>query len=98
MALPTSDELDELALRFSLGTRVECRAADAWRPGTIVQHFYTQASFQGRYAPYQIRLDDGRLIYAPKDEDTCIRAATQEDEESMDATAERALAGGLLTL
>ena len=53
--LPTEEEIDALALRFSLGTRVECKTADAWRPGTIVKLKYTQPSFQGHAAPYQIR-------------------------------------------
>ena len=86
--LPTEEEIDALALRFSLGTRVECKTADAWRPGTIVKLKYTQPSFQGHAAPYQIRLDDGRLIYAPRDNGACIRAATDEGEASQDEADE----------
>jgi len=35
-----------------------------WAPGTIVAHHYREASFDvGYYAPYQVRLDSGGLIY-----------------------------------
>jgi len=66
---------DKVQLRFKVGDRVECNCG-AWTVGTIVKLFYTQSSFPaGKCAPYQIRLDDGRLIYSPADEDRVIRAA-----------------------
>eukprot|EP00965_Chrysotila_dentata_P242179 6204736-Pleurochrysis_carterae.AAC.2 len=66
---------DKVQLRFKIGDRVECNCG-AWTVGTIVKLFYTQSSFPaGKCAPYQIRLDDGRLIYSPADEDRVIRAA-----------------------
>jgi len=35
----------------------------------VVKLFYTQSTFPANQcAPYQIRLDDGRLIFAPADE------------------------------
>ena len=30
---------------------------------------------QGVVAPYQVKLDDGGLIYCPADQDTCVRRA-----------------------
>lgn len=50
-----------------------------------------QSSFPpGTYAPYQVRLDNGKLIYAPIDEDRVCRAYTGaaaadylEDEEEL---------------
>jgi hypothetical protein len=45
------------------------------------------------YAPYQIQLDDGRLIFAPQDTDELIRVEgsvtyTDEDMAAADAEAE----------
>ena len=38
-----------------------------------------QSSFPpGTFAPYQVRLDNGKLIYTPKDEDGVCRAYTDE--------------------
>jgi len=64
---------DTVQLRFKVGDRVECNCG-TWAQGTIVKLFYAQKSFpEGKVAPYQIRLDDGRLIYSPMDEDRVIR-------------------------
>jgi hypothetical protein len=42
--------------------------------GTVVKLFFTQPSFPpNQCAPYQIRLDEGRLVYAPADKDGSIR-------------------------
>ena len=60
-------------LRFTVGTRVECNCG-GWEPGTVVKLFYREPHFPaGFVAPYQIKLDDGTLIYAPDDEDGTIR-------------------------
>ena len=69
-------------LRFDLHDRVECSYYDpctrrsVYAPGTIVQVWYREEEWPTKCeAPYQIRLDDyGALIYAPFDEDGCIRA------------------------
>jgi len=69
---------DTVTLRFRVGDRVECNCGQ-WSQGTIVKLFYTQSSFPaGKCVPYQIRLDDGRLIYSPADEDRVIRLAPEE--------------------
>jgi len=85
-------------LRFPLGERVECNIG-SWTPGTVVKLFYTQKSFPaGKYAPYQIRLDDGRLIYSPADEDRVIRKVGPDpgksalvDEEEVERPEEEKL-------
>jgi len=85
-------------LRFPLGERVECNIG-SWTPGTVVKLFYTQKSFPaGKYAPYQIRLDDGRLIYSPADEDRVIRKVVPDagksalvDEEEVERPEEEKL-------
>ena len=57
----------------------ELFVAGSFEPGTIVALWYTQCSFPaGKCAPYQIRLNDGRMIYAPMDKDHVIRADPAE--------------------
>lgn len=68
----------DVELRFSVGDRVECRVArgsDGWAPGTVVAHWFRNPDWPpGKYAPYQIKLDDSEnLIFAPKDRDDVIR-------------------------
>lgn len=76
------DEQNMPKLRFVLGQRVECRvgpdAVTGWAPGTVVQLWYREANWPpGSWAPYQIQLDDGRLIFAPQDVEQVIRSGPQ---------------------
>ena len=78
-------DVDSITLRFPVGTRVECNCGQ-WKAGTIVKHFYTQRSFpEGMCVPYQVLLDDKKLIFAPADEDRVVRQLFDEpgirDEE-----------------
>ena len=75
-------EPTRMELRFGVGERVEC-FCDGWMPGTVVRQFYshTHPSLAphpslagGKVVPYQIELDTGTLVYAPADDDRCIRA------------------------
>ena len=67
----------DVSLRFAVGARVECARGDTWAPGRVIKLHYHEAGFEpGFFAPYQIELDDGGLIYAPDDDDNCIREAT----------------------
>ena len=69
-------------LRFRPGSRVECKIRDSsaanggFHPGTVVGTFYREDHWRpGLCAPYQVKLDGERkLIYAPADNDSCIRA------------------------
>jgi hypothetical protein len=76
---PIDDEAGEMPqLRFSMGTRVQCRigpdAIKDWADGTIVLLWYREANWPpGSFAPYKIKLDDGREIFAPGDMDQIIR-------------------------
>ncbi|CAK0835505.1 unnamed protein product [Prorocentrum cordatum] len=55
-------------LRFPIGTQVLCQTGEGWQLGTIVDHWYTQKGFPaGFFAPYQVRLDSGTLIFVPED-------------------------------
>lgn len=65
-----------IALRFPLGARVECKAEHKWTTGTVIAYWYTQSSFpKGMCVPYQVELDNGKLMYAPRDDDNHIRAS-----------------------
>ena len=68
-------------LRFPIGTRVECNTGD-WVAGTVVKQFYVEKSrfAQGMCVPYQVKLDDGRVIFAPYDRDNIIRRVAQTVE------------------
>ena len=77
MSIRIADK-DTVQLRFPIGTRVECNCG-AWKAGTIVRHFYTQSTFgEDKCVPYQVQLDEGRLIFAPKDEDEVVRLLIAE--------------------
>lgn len=55
-------------LRFDVGTRVLCRTGEGWEVGQIVAQWYHQRTFPpGYYAPYQVQLFNGPLIFVPKD-------------------------------
>ena len=68
--------------RFAIGDRVECRTGRTeWTPGTVVALNYRDDQMpQGLVAPYQIDLDNGRLIWAPKDDDCVIRIVCTDEE------------------
>ena len=70
----------KLKLRFAIGDRVESKLQD-WQPGTVVEQFYVQEGFAaGTCMPYQVALDDGRLIFARQDEGHTIRALLVEPD------------------
>jgi ankyrin repeat protein len=55
-------------LRFPIGGKVLCQTSNGWEPGTVVDHWYTQEGFPPNFfAPYQVQLDDGTLIFVPED-------------------------------
>ena len=71
-------------LRFGLLARVECHVynkndEEEWEPGEIVHLWYHEPCFldydhlPADLAPYQIKLDCGRLVYANRDDDFHIR-------------------------
>ena len=69
--------------RFQVGARVECcfRGAEFLK-GTVVQHHYNGGEWDfGVFAPYQVELDNGGLVFALEDDDDCIRAAAPESSD-----------------
>ena len=70
-------------LRFMVGSYVECRVGPdpvtGWAPGRVKTLLYREPNWpEGYHAPYQIELDDGRLIFAPQDTDKVIRPGVGE--------------------
>jgi len=66
------------ALRFNIGTKVECRIGPdpvtGWATGVITQLWYREEQWpQDSFAPYRVLLDDGRSIYVPGDLDSIVR-------------------------
>merc|ERR1712022_28737 len=70
--LSTSENVEKRFknLRFAKGDRVKCNTGSGCLAGEVVQLMYREA---GVIAPYQVKLDDGKLIYAPEDNDMLIR-------------------------
>ena len=58
--------------RFDVGTDVYCNYEENWARGVVVAHHYRELEDMNAVHPYQVRLENGRLIYAPDDDDTCI--------------------------
>ena len=73
----TAEAVEDKALRFAVGARVACntgRTADGWESGAVVKLYHRESDWpEGEVVPYQVRLDDGTLIYAPLDVDGCVR-------------------------
>ncbi|KAH8063545.1 pyridine nucleotide-disulfide oxidoreductase [Aureococcus anophagefferens] len=69
------------------------RTADGWESGAAAKLYHREADWpEGEVVPYQVRLDDGTLIYAPLDVDGCVRL---RPSDGLDAdAARRALASG----
>jgi len=62
-------------LRFKIGDKVACNTGSReWSKGTVVALMYRDEFMEpGMVAPYQVKLDNGDLIYAPADEPFLIR-------------------------
>ena len=61
-------------LRFAVADDVECNLGGMWATGTVVELMYREPGMpQGVVAPYQVKLCDGTLIYAPSDANEVIR-------------------------
>ena len=76
LATPELVEKKRKMLRFSVGDAVECRTGrEEWSKGRVVKLFFREEGMApGMVAPYQVELDDGKLIFAPRDTAALIRA------------------------
>ena len=83
LATPENYQKKIDSLRFKVGDAVECRHASGWLKGTVVKHLYREDdSPPGFMAPYQVKLDNGTLIYAPVDTEDVIRGAAPAGGEA----------------
>eukprot|EP00316_Scyphosphaera_apsteinii_P023109 CAMPEP_0119341044 /NCGR_PEP_ID=MMETSP1333-20130426/101524_1 /TAXON_ID=418940 /ORGANISM="Scyphosphaera apsteinii, Strain RCC1455" /LENGTH=598 /DNA_ID=CAMNT_0007352919 /DNA_START=35 /DNA_END=1831 /DNA_ORIENTATION=- len=70
------------ALRFAVGDEVECNVGE-WISGQVVRLWYKENHWEpGRVVPYQIRLSDGKLIFAPLDSPLLVRALHQKERDN----------------
>lgn len=67
---------NESTLRFKIGARVRCKICCSWAIGHVIRLNYRENDWkEGQYAPYQVRLSDGGLIYVPRDSpEICMSA------------------------
>lgn len=75
---PVGEPTEMPELRFDMGTKVLCRIGPDeekdWAPGTVAMLWYREPNWPpGSLAPYKVKLDDGRDIFAPGDMDQIIR-------------------------
>ena len=74
------EEINDIPqLRFDVGTKVECRIGPdpvtGWAKGEIIQLWYREPAWPpNSFAPYKVKLDDGKNIFAPADLEHVIRA------------------------
>ena len=95
-AFPTTDVIEKwhkgedaewppdepIVLRFYVGSYVLCRVGPTeWAPGQVIQLWYREPNWpQGSFAPYKIKLEDGREIYAPADMDAIIKLDSSKEQ------------------
>ena len=71
---------ESMQLRFAEGDRVQCNIGE-WVQGTITQVWYRENDWAAdKWAPYQVQLDQGSLIYAPVDDDRAVKVAPEGPE------------------
>lgn len=72
---PPEEEEEPTQLRFDVGAKVLCRVgANDWAPGEILQLWFREEQWpEGAFAPYRVKLDDGREIFAPADMEHVIK-------------------------
>ena len=81
------------AKRFKVGDRVLASFHDQWRAGTVSQLDYLEEGWGlEKLAPYQILLDspcrfEEHYIFAPSDDDYCIRAFPESARDPRDLLA-----------
>lgn len=70
----TTQQRREIVLRFTPGDRVECMFTGTWVKATVHSCWYNEPTWPtDTWAPYQLKLDDGNLIFAPADDDRVVR-------------------------
>jgi G3E family GTPase len=71
-------------LTYKIGDKIQCNVGQ-WVKGEIVAFWFRDEWWEtGRYAPYQVKLENGGLIYVPFDKSTFVRplAATAKQQDA----------------
>lgn len=64
--------LDTWVFRFCYGAEVICLTEDSiWKAGEVIGHDFLDST--GEKWAYEVKLQQGAVVYAPADEDACIR-------------------------
>ena len=75
--IPEPGPVPNKKLRFDYGDIVQCKHGD-WTLGIISQLWYREELWEtGRYAPYQVMLENGLVIWIPRDDDIFIKLADE---------------------
>jgi len=85
-------------LRFKIGTRVLCKVSaepEKWEPGVVIASDFPLPTNANLTMPYQIKLDEGRVIFAPVDQDSYIRIDPDREGEEMSVEALNMITGKL---
>ena len=63
-------------LRFGVGDSVACNTGGSFQKGTVISQMYREEGMPpGMVAPYQVKLDNGSLIYVPEDTEGFVKKA-----------------------
>jgi len=70
----TANDVSARLLRFAVGARVECNLGMYWERGRVVKlNYHDPRNLNAPPVPYEVQLDSGGLVSAPKDDDQVIR-------------------------
>lgn len=79
--IPEPGQIPNEKLRFIVGDRVDCHL-DNWEKGVITDLWYREELWEtGRYAPYQVLLDNDDLIWIPRDSESFIKNVENIEKE-----------------
>lgn len=71
--IPEPGAIPKQKLTYEVGNVVKCKV-DRWMKGIVVKQWYREELWEtGRYAPYQVLLEDKNLIWIPRDTEVFIR-------------------------
>ena len=80
--IPEPGPIPETKLRFKVGDRVKCKR-DEWEEGFVIKLWYREDLWEtGRYAPYQVLLENRSLIWVPRDTNVFIKESQVKNASS----------------
>lgn len=71
--IPDPGPIPTIKLKYKVGDKVKCKL-EKWMNGIVTELWYREDLWQtGRYAPYQVILENGDLICVPRDSEIFIK-------------------------